>query len=207
MSGDRLFTDEELKEMGQRTLDLLLSRIEAGDQRASAGLSKRMYGEFKAMHDLYRDWLTHLLTFIGRRYGDEVLHQALEETVGGFTQRLASAYRGKDTRQKLQVLAAGLRGHLNPFTIEEETEKFVLSSASCGSGGALIREGYYDPPCDFLRISDPQPMTFNRPNFPVYCAHCYFQNISPLEPGGEPVFVTEPALNLGYEPCRIFFFK
>jgi hypothetical protein len=62
-----------------------------------------MYVEFLGMHDLYRDWVTHLLTFIGERDGDDVLGQALQETVGGYTRRLAQHYAGKDTKSKIAI--------------------------------------------------------------------------------------------------------
>ncbi len=207
MTEKRMFTEEELREMGMRTLDLLLSNIEEGNKEKSAGLSKRMYAEFQAMHDLYRDWLTHLLTFIGERFGDEALSEVLEETVGGYTKRLGKLYAGKDSRQKMQMLAAGLRGHLQPFEIEEEDDRFIITARSCGSGGRLIREGGYEPPCNFLKIKRPLSMTFNKPDFPVYCAHCYFQNISPADESGEPLFVTEPGSPPGDDPCHIYVAK
>jgi hypothetical protein len=162
-----------------------------------------MYAEFGAMHDLYRDWVTHLLTFIGRRFGDETLHAALEETVGAFTRRLGQRYAGKGTKRKMEILAAGLRGHLQPFEVSEEADQIIITAPVCGSGGRLIKDGGYEPPDGFLKIEKPQPMTFNRPNFPVYCAHCYFQNVSPAEPGGDPLFITEPAEEVGDGPCRV----
>lgn len=207
MNQQILFSPEELKAMGERTLDLLQSSIDHGDQTAAKNLSQRMYQEFLAMHDFYRDWVTALLTFIGKRSGDEVLYEALKETVGDYTRRLNKRYANKSTRRKMEILLAGLRGHLHPLKIEEDEEKFTLTCQPCPSGGRLISEGAYGPPCDFLKIPKPQEMTFHRPDFPVYCAHCYFQNISPPEPGGPPLFVTEPGRDLGKDSCRIYFFK
>jgi hypothetical protein len=203
MSAEKLFTDEELKQLGERTVDLLEASIDKGDQERSKLLAKRMYAEFGAMHDLYRDWVTHLLTFIGRRFGDEVLHAALEETVGAFTRQLGQRYAGKGTKRKMEILTAGLRGHLQAFEVNEEAGQFTITAPVCGSGGRLVKDGGYEPPDSFLKIEKSQPMTFNRPNFPVYCAHCYFQNVSPAEPGGDPLFVTEPAEEVGHGPCRV----
>ena len=166
-----------------------------------------MYSEFLAMHDLYRDWVTDILTFIGKRYGEEVLYEALKETVGGYTARLSSRYTNKPIRRKMEILVAGLRGHLQPFKIEEDDEKFIITPQPCGSGGRLIKEGGYGPPYNFLKIEKPQPMTFNRSNFPVYCAHCYFHNITATEPGGPPLFITGPSQELGEKPCRIYVYK
>jgi len=166
-----------------------------------------MYTEFLAMHDLYRDWVTHLLTFVGERYGDDVLFEALKETVEGYTMRLKDRYAGKSPRRKVEILLAGLRGHLHSFDIEEDDEKLTITPRPCGSGERLIRDGGYDPPRSFLKIRNPQPMTFDRPDFPVYCAHCYCQNSTPVELGGSPLFVTEPSEELGEKPCRVTIYK
>lgn len=202
-----IFSEEELKVMGQLTLDLLQNSIENDEKENALKLSRRMYNEFLAMHDLYRDWITHLLTFIGKRYGDKVLYESLEETVGDFTRRLASRYEGKSARKKIEMLYAGLRGHLQPIKIEEDGEKIIITSEICGSGGRLVKEGAYSPQGDFLRIEKPQPMTFNQPNFPVYCAHCYFQNNTLIEPDEKPLFITEPSSDPGNQPCRIYIYK
>jgi hypothetical protein len=207
MSGERLFTEEELKALGQRTLDLLSSCIDQGDQAAAKKLAQRMYSEFLGMHDLYRDWITHLLSFIGERFGDEALADALKETVEGYTGRLGERYSGKPLRRRVEMLLAGFRGHLHSFEIEEDDEKFTITPNPCGSGERLIREGAYEPPQNFLKIECSQAMTFNRPEFPVYCAHCYFQNIIPVEADGSPLFVTEPAEELGKTPCRVYLYK
>ena len=207
MTKGKIFEEKELRELGMRTLDLLLSNIEKDDKKTAASLGTRMYAEFKAMHDLYRDWVTHLMTFIGEHFGDEVLHDAIKETVGSYTRQLGHRYADKDSKQKMRMLAAGLRGHLQPFEIREEEDKFVITARSCGSGGRLIKEGGYEPPRDFLTIRKPQSMTFDRPDFPVYCAHCYFQNISPADESGGPLFVTEPGSRPGVDPCRIYVYK
>ncbi len=201
------FSDHQLELMGKRTLDLLLSAIEVEDSQKAKKLAQRMYNEFLGMHDLYRDWLTDLFSFVGNRFGDPVLSDSLQETVAGMTRRLSVFYKDKTAEQKLQILTAGLRGHLQPFEVVEDDEKYTIVAECCGSGGRQVAEGKYEPPHSFLKIKEPQDMTFQRPDFPVYCAHCYFQNISPAEAGGEPLFITEPAKEPGKGPCRLHLFK
>ena len=207
MAKENIFSQEELKAMGELTLDLLKTSIENGDKETAKKLSQRMYNEFLGMHDLYRDWVTDLLTYIGKRYGDEVLSDAIKETIGRSTMFLGRRYTNKSTKRKIEMLLAGFRGHLQPLKIEEDEEKLTVTVKPCGSGGRLVMEGGYGPPCNFLRIKKPQPMTFNRPDFPVYCTHCFFQNISPTEPGGKPLFITEPAKKIGEEPCHVYIYK
>ena len=207
MGGDRIFTQRELEAMGNRTLDLLQSSIDDKDEETTKNLSRRMYSEFLAMHDLYRDWVTDLLTFIGKRFGDEALYDALKQSVEGFTSALNERYANKSARRKMEILAAGLRGHLFPFKVEEDEEKFTITPDVCPSGGRLIRDGAYGPPRNFLKIKKAQPMTFDHKDFPVYCSHCYFQNMIPTAPDGSPLFVTEPSQKLGEEPCRVYVYK
>jgi len=207
MDKEKVFSQQELEAMGARTLDLLQESIEAGDKETAKKLARRMYNEFSAMHDLYRDWVTDLLTFIGNRFGDDTLYEALKQSVDGYTKNLGDRYTDKSTRRKLQILTAGLRGHLQPFEIEEDEEKFTITPRPCGSGERQVQDGAYGPPRNFMRIRKPQPMTFNQEDFPVYCAHCFFQNMASPEPGDSPLFVTEPSSKLGERPCRIYVYK
>ena len=122
-------------------------------------------------------------------------------------------------RNLLQATAAGTvaatvarqtsvsAGVFQPVKIEEDDEQFTITGHPCGSGERLIRDGGYEPPRNFLKIQEPQPMTFNRVDFPVYCAHCYFQNLARIEPEGAPLFVTEPPSELGKKPCRVYMYK
>ncbi len=193
--------------MGKRTLDLLLEALEKDSVDEAKVVAQQMYNEFLGMHDLYRDWITHLFTFIGEHYGDDSLAEAIGETVAGYTRRLGKRFAGKSKRRQIEMLFAGFRGHLHPFTIDENTEKLTVTPKPCGSGGRLVNEGGYDSPCNFLKIKQPQPMTFNRQDFPAYCAHCYFQNISSPEPGGKPLFETQPSEDLGKTACKIYIHK
>ena len=76
MSGNRLFTDEELREMGRRTLDVAQEAIEQGDKQKAKELVQRMYKEFNHLHDGYMFWATGLLTYIYQNYGIESVEKA-----------------------------------------------------------------------------------------------------------------------------------
>ncbi len=207
MSQQRIFSSEELATLGKLTLELVEDAVDAGETEKAKKLSRRMYKEFLSMHDLYRDWVTALLTFIGRRYGDSVLSEALRYGCQAWLEPLCDKYEGQDTRRKAQMMIAGLRGHLQALTVQEDEEKVTVVMDTCGSGGRLVEEGAYGPPRDFLKIQTPQPMTFGRSDFPVYCAHCHFQNCLPVELRGKSLFVTEPSDEPGVEPCRIHLYK
>lgn len=87
MGRDRLFTDAELKEMGTRTLDLVLQAIDEGDKKKAKELAVRMYGEFNHLHDGYMFWVTGLQSYIYRNYGIDAVERAEREahTIEGKT--------------------------------------------------------------------------------------------------------------------------
>jgi hypothetical protein len=208
MNQKRIFTEEELNRLGRRTLDLIMENLEAGDIKTASGLTRRMFAEFLGMHDLYRNWVSYLLSFIGENYGDEVLSDALRYSVNGYTSKFAKAYDGVDIKTRVMTLCAGLRGHLHEFKVEENDEEITLTPTEvCGSGGRLVREGAYEGPDALLKISKAQDMTFGQTDFPVYCTHCYFQNSAPAGKDGEPIYITEAAKNVGKEPCKVIIRK
>ncbi|MFC1993167.1 hypothetical protein ACFLV3_05120 [Chloroflexota bacterium] len=208
MAQNRLFDENELKEMGRRTVDLVQEAIDAGDHERAKKLTRRMYREFLAMHDLYIDWVTSLLSFIGTRYGDDAIHDALIANFEAwFKPPFENLYANADARRKAQLFIGALKGHLQPIRIEEDDEKVVMMMEPCGSGGRSVLDGKYEPPNGFLRIKKPQPMTFERADFPVYCTHCAIQEMLPIEWEGVALTVIEPAENIGEEPCKFILYK
>jgi hypothetical protein len=208
MPGERIFTDQELKAMGTRTVDALIAAIEEGRPEDAKKLGRRMYREFEAMHDLYRDWTTALLSFIYRNYGDQALYDSLSEGCRSWVQPLLELYENTpEPGKRARMLATGLRGHLQPLEIEEDDEKFIFRMVPCGSGGRLINEGCYDQPKNFATVSKAQAITYHIKDLPIYCAHCPFQEIIPIELKGYPLFVTIPSQKLGQEPCSILLYK
>jgi len=203
----RLFSDEELKEMGVPTADAIVKAIDAGDLDRAKRLVGRMQRESLSMHDLFLHWVTALLSFIGKRYGDEVLYEAFKEGCGAWLKPLVQVYETAPPRRRAQLMAAGLRGHLQPIAVEEDEEKVTFLMQPCGSGGRLVLGNSYGPPSNYLKVKKPQAMTYGRQDLPVYCCHCSFQEILPIEVSGNPLFVTEPSQNLGHEPCRISIYK
>ena len=208
MNKEKVFTQEELDELGTTTLDLIERAIDAGDYKKAKELSKRMYKEFMMQHDFYRDWAAALFSFIGKRDGDEALHEALEECIlGAGYKELLESEKKKSVRQRVENVASMLRGHGFPTGIREDKEKFVFKQTPCGSGGRLILEGRYGPPRNFLKVKEPQAMTYGRKDFPVYCCHGQLLASIPLSWGKAPWFLEIPSAKLGEEPCELWLYK
>jgi hypothetical protein len=206
---DRLFSEAELQEMGKRSVDRLTEAIEAGETEKAKQIAKRMYNEFLSMHDLYRNWTTATLSEIGKRFGDQTLEEIMTAGVKAWwTPNLEKMAEGSPTlQQRIKMFVAGLRGHLQPMHIEEDEEKVVIQMRPCGSGGRLVLEGKYEGPNAFLTIEKPQRMTYNRANFPVYCAHEPPMELVDIEKNGAPFVVVEPAAVLGKEHCSFIVYK
>ncbi len=207
MNANRVFTEQELKEMGTPGVEAISAAIDAGDGEKAKKLARRMHRDFLAMHDLLRDWVTGLLTFVGERYGDEALLEAGKASCAAWFRPMSEIWAKADLRRKVELLASGLRGHLQPVTVEEDDEKFVFHMHPCGSGGRLVLDGCYGPPRNFLTVKKAQPQTYGVADFPVYCTHDPVLEIIGIEQTGAPLYIVIPAQKIGHERCSIIIYK
>jgi hypothetical protein len=203
---ERLFTPSELEELGVETVDLVEKAINEGDLQKAKKLNRRMYKEFYAMHEGFRDWIATLMSYIQKRMGDEALYEALIEVFQDFVE-LSKAYSKENPKRQGQMLAAGFRGHLTPLKVEEDDEKITVTMTPCGSGGRAILGGLYEAPKNLARIKKAQKMTFGKKDVPVYCAHCSLQDIIPMEATGYPIWVIDPPDEFGKQLCRYHIYK
>jgi hypothetical protein len=205
MSGNRLFSDDELRDMERRTLDVAQEAIEKGDKQKSKELVQRMYDEFNHLHDGAMFWITGLLTYIYQNYGIDAVEQAerFAHTIEGKT--VFKPRDGMDLRETVQSLAKGLRGHLQPLTIEEDDEKILITMKPCGSGERIIEKGGYE--AGFARVQDPHPITWGMKNFPMYCVHCPVMEMLSIENTGQlqPVHLVSEPMRHGF--CHFAFYK
>ena len=172
MTEERVFTDQELKEMGARTLDLLLEAIEAGDRDRAKALAGRMQREFQYLHDGYMFWVTGLQTYIYRKLGVEAVEEAEREAHTAEAKVVFTPPERTDIRSLVEHLAGGLRGHMQPITIVETDTTVSLCMKPCGSGERLIQKGAYSPEIGLAKIEEPHGITWGMEDFPIYCVHC-----------------------------------
>lgn len=207
MKKNRVFTDEELKEMGTRTLDLVFEAIDAGDKDRAKELSNRMYQEFQHLHDGYMFWVSGLLTHIYRRYGIDALEQAEREAHGIEAKAVFKPPEKTDVRSLVENLAQGLRGHLQPITVEEDDEKVSLTMKPCGSGQRIFEKGGYDAAINLATVEEPCAITWGRTHFPIYCVHCPLFEMLSIERIGHPSPVMIPPEKVGAEYCHFCIYK
>jgi hypothetical protein len=206
MEGDRIFTQAELEEMGKRTRDLIDEAIDRGDLEKAKRLNHRMYAEFLAMHDLFRDWITGLLSYVYDNYGVEALDDSMKQAISSWFKPMVELYEKADFRTKVNMLAMGLRGHLQPMEITEDDEKVCIRMIPCGTGERLIKDGAYEPPKNFSTVTGSHALTWGRPECPVYCAHEPMLEILPIDWVGHPVWAVYPQEDR-WGGCRFCVYK
>ena len=209
MKEDRDFTEEELHRLGTPRMDCVISAIERGEKEEAITEVRRMDKEFLVMHNIFRDWVAAIYSYIYEKYGDKILYEVNDVACSFWFKDLMKRYSKAEPRRRAQMLASGFRGHLVPLKVDEDDEKFTLTMLPCGSGGKLVLEGGYEPPRNLARVKKAQPQTLSKEDFPVYCTHCAFQEIIPIEEFGYPIFITEcpEGGDIGKEHCKVYIYK
>lgn len=188
---DRVFTDQELEEMGARTLDLLTEAIEAGDKNRAKALAERMYQETLKMHDMYVDWTAGFMDWIYKNCGDDTLLQAERKVFSDFIGKMPDMHQ-VPFRFRAMGTINSLRGHQQPLEIVEDNEKVCITMKPCGSGERLCQKGSYGPPRNLSMIQKAQTMTGGKTDYPVYCTHEPVLELLAIEQLGYPVTVCYP---------------
>jgi hypothetical protein len=208
---ERILNQDEIAEMEKLNVDRVIEAIEADDPESAKKLARRMYNEFLSMHDLYRNWAAATLSFIGKRFGNQVLEEAMDAGVKSWwLPNLEKMPAGEDAaalKGRVKMFVAGLRAHLMPIHIEEDDEKIVLQMRPCGSGGRLVLEGKYEGPDALLTLEGKKLLTYGRENFPVYGAHEPIMELQDIKAHGTPFMVVEPAHELGKQHCNFIIYK
>ena len=205
--GKKVFAQKELETMGRRTLDLITEAIDAGDKDKAKSLSKRMYREFMSMHDLYRDWVTTLMTYIYETHGEEDFYNAMRRAVTTYLEPMVEQLTKADFRRRVEFMTSGARGHGQPMVLKEDDEKVCIKCTPCGSGELQLKSGSYGPPRNFTMIQEPSVLTYGMTDFPIYCCHSPIQEQLAIEWVGEPVYVAYPAKKMAQEGCWACIYK
>ncbi len=207
MTDKRIFTGQELKEMGTPTLDLALKAIEDGDKDRAKELVNRMKREYNHLHDGYMFWVSGLLTYIYNHYGIDAVEQAERESHTAEAKVVFKPPEKTDIRSRVEHMAGGLRGHMQPIRIVEDDEKITLTMQPCGSGERLIQMGAYTSEVGLARIKDPHRITWGMKDFPMYCVHCPVMEMLDVEINGYfgPVHIVAEPIYQG--ACQFAFYK
>lgn len=180
----RLFTEEELKNLGTLTIDKLKAAADQGDTETVKMLADKMYSQLGFLHDGITCWVSALLTWIYEKHGIEEL-EAAEKYAHTMESKIAFPPMGELTlKEDVEKHCDALMGHVfQPITVTEDDEKITVSVDPCGSGGRLLANGGYDK--GLARIKEKCPLSWGLGDLPIYCCHCPATEILALEGGGD----------------------
>lgn len=190
MASGRIFTDEELADLSERTIDKARKAIKEGDTERALELVNLQYEQFAFLHDGYMTWVAGLQTFIYENYGIEALEAAERQAHEIEARFIFIPDDEPDFKKAVAGFINGMNGHVHqPMTVTEDDEKIVMTVGPCGSGGRLMDNGGYDEEIGLAKIKEPSNITFQLPDFPIYCIHCPVMQAQDFERCGDFTFV------------------
>jgi hypothetical protein len=180
------------RELETPTEQQIEEAIDAGDGAEAKRLIRTMRADWLRNKDYSINWITSLLSFIGRRLGEDAVEEALRDFGERFVRPRRAGVQDLDPRTRMEAIVRAMKANGGEVKLSEDDEKYELSFR-CGSGGMLIDEGAYGPPKDYLVLRQRGPRTFMRDELPVYCAHCSVNNeMQGIEWDGVPSTVEHP---------------
>ena len=206
------FTDAELESMTVAPWERAKQAVADGRYDDAVALIDDAAQRTRGLQIYSIEWITSLLTFIGRELGEDGVEQALRTNSDDFIRARRDApgipaWESLPATVRAKTIARAMLANGGACDVSEDDEKVVLSFR-CGSGGRLIDEARYDDAGGpFLTLHERGPRTFERDALPVYCAHCSVHNeIQPVESGGAPTSIEYPPEAAG-EPCVHHVYK
>lgn len=189
------------------TRTLVEEAIDRGDAPEAKRLVHLMERDWLANKDYSINWIASLLSFIGERYGEATVEEALRDFGDRFLKARRVASANTTPRKVAEAVARAMKangGVVTRFT--EDDEKLTLEF-DCGSGGMLVGSGAYTDERAYLTLREPSAMLGDREEMPVYCAHCPIHNeVQPIEWIGAPSTVQFPGTIPG-ERCVHHVYK
>jgi len=206
MTKKRIFTDEELREMGMISRDCAVEAIEAGNKEKAIEYVNQMYTEARRQIDVRVRWEADLMSYIYEHNGADALEEALRRTWEPKEKARIESVINKDVRGRVEAHAASLRGLLQNMEITEDDEKICIKMNPCGSGQLLLQAGGYNSPTNISRMK-PHRLTWGKDNFPIYCCHGPMEEIVAIETIGRPLFVHALPEKISEESCGFCYYK
>jgi len=202
------FSSDELESMTVPAWERAKQAIGSGDHERAIRLIDEGAARTRSLQIYSIEWITSLLSFIGRELGEEAVERALRASGDDFiNDRRQGPWDELPASVRAKVIARAMVANGGGCAVDEDDDKIVLSFR-CGSGGRLIDEGRYDVDGGpYLTLRERSGRTFSRAELPVYCAHCSVNNeMQRVEAGGGPTSVEFPPTKAG-EPCVHHVYK
>ena len=206
MKNTRIFSEEELKEIGKLTKDAAIEAINSGNKEKAVEMVNRMYKEAQNTLDSYADWVTEFMDYIYVHSGADALEDALRKRFDRTEGKRIDTYLKKDIRGRVEAHVASCRCLLQNVIVTEDDEKICIQMNPCGTGQRLMERHAYEPPRNLSKI-EACGITFGKNDFPIYCTHGAIAEIIQIEKLGKPLFVHDLPDEFGKQPCKFCFYK
>jgi len=170
-------------------------------------IADQMDGECVVIYDSYLQWTALLQTFIIERGGEGAHDAALREMGGHAFREFVEAYRGKDVKTRVEMLARRLRASGSSFEVIEEADRIRFRLTGWGAARlhrpaadrradgrriAYASYGAYAAPANLARLKTPGPLTGDRTDLPCFIAtEILFLEIIAADMLGKPIAVIE----------------
>jgi len=194
---ERVFTDEELVELGKCPPRRVEEAMDAGNYELARELcANPMMANYGSVQmPAYHHWNAQMINRSYLDHGFDVLEGCLRESITPWLRPIAETFRYGVTRENLAGLAQIWRNDSsNLLEVTEDLDKVVFKMSSRGWGGYLVEEGYYtkDAPTHRLELLKfPTYLTGGRTNFPIYATTLMMAEVLMIEWLGYPAFVVD----------------
>lgn len=200
------YIERAFREEQGRIAERIAAAVSAGDVDRTRALLRERDRQHEVIHDQFIAAKAGFYSYLGGVFGEERLEGILRHT--GERQRQGfERWKEMSVEDFVRASAHLLKSHMGNVRVTEDAEKFTIAQDPCGSGGRLMRQGAYDGAGGLHRVRRAQAMTFGKPDFPSYCAHCaVWNNIQCIEWFGHPQWCIEHPASPN-DPCRIHIYK
>src|SRR5688500_120423 len=114
-----------------------------GDTDGAAELIDVAVRRWRSLQDYSINWVTSLLSFIGRELGGSAVERALRDFREGYGRsRRGEGWDARPAEARAKAVARAMVATFGASEVSEDDDKITLSFR-CGTGGRLIDEGRY----------------------------------------------------------------
>lgn len=203
----RIFTDEELAELGKKPSDKVRDAIKSGDVDKALAAFDVFDANFDSTHDQLCTWIAEMMSYIYQHCGEQGLHDAMKHHASVYMPAMKDWLDPLDFRDRVEAIVFAEQMHNVPLKITEDDEKVTIQMTECASGLRLIESGAYNEPHSCAYCAASQSISWGIDHFPCYCVHAPIQDEVAQEIGMHGWYIQEPPEEFGSEACKFHLYK
>lgn len=197
---------EMFRENQQVAAEAVEEEINKGQIERAIQLLAQKQEEYLSLHQKYTHFFAALLDHLVQVRGEEGFFKALEE-IGERLKPGIEKQSEMSTDEFVSLTKTLHSQNFARFKVEEDEYKFTFSLDPCGTGGKLLRSGFYESNKGYVTINPEWPGICKGRSVPAYCAHCLFWfEVLPVRWFGRPLQITSPPRSPD-APCIIQIYK